>query len=86
MDGRCELTRPGQPRTAPFVVGSTWTYTAAAVGTPAATFALVNPTAGASIDPSTGPFRFTPTLNQTGSVGFDVRVSNAFASADQAFT
>lgn len=76
-------TPPANPTV---VVGTTLTYTASASGTPAPTFSLVNPPAGASIDAATGAFSFTPSLGQTGTVQFDIRASNGFASADQTFS
>ena len=51
------------------------------------TFSLVDPPVGASIDPTTGAFSWTPTAAQgPGTYQFFVRVSDGFANTDAPIT
>ena len=70
--------------TATAMVGTPYSYTAAATGIPAPTFALVNAPAGMTIDPSTGTISWTPTTEGTFNV--TVEATNSVGTDTQSFT
>ena len=67
------------------VVNNEYTYDVEAVGIPEATYSLVAPPTGMTIDPSTGLITWTPTSGQDGQQAVEVLASNSGGSDSQTF-